>query len=342
VYPDGALSEEDRSLLIGQSPSIQALRKRIETVARTQPSVTVLIWGPSGSGKELVAQEIHRLNPLTSKGKFIPVDLSYVPRELAGSRLFGHERGAFTGAHDRRRGAFEEGAGGTVFLDEVSSISLEFQGMFLRVLQEREFSPLGSVRTIKTNARIIAASNENLWEKVQKGLFRQDLYFRLKVLQINVPPLADRKEDIPLLVRHFIKKHAAAVGCPPDLDVEEGVYEELASRQWPGNVRQLENVVIQSLASAEAGKKLRVRNLAPEGIESIPSRDGITASLLDLPYPEAHKEMQRIFREMYWARKLQQTGGNVSQAARLGGVLPASLHRMIRSSHIQARRMEND
>ena len=324
--------------LVGESPSICGLRDRLGVIARTQPGVTILITGPSGSGKELVAREIHCLNARTRRGAFVPVDLSYVPRELAGSRLFGHERGAFTDARERRPGAFEEGRGGTVFLDEVSSITLEFQGMFLRVLQEREFAPLGSTKVFRTDARIIAASNENLWDKVQAGFFRQDLYFRLKVLEVLVPSLSERTEDIPLLVRHFIVKHAPQVGCDPGLAVDDEVFEALARRPWPGNVRQLENVIIHSLALAIDDTVLRASHLPPQGPEETGGRASpVARDLLAMPYPEAQRESLRRFKISYWTHRLHESGGSIAKTARGAGILPSSLHRMVSELGLKGR-----
>ncbi len=318
------------SLLIGSSDRMKALRDRIETLAATDPQVTILIWGPSGAGKELVAKEIHAKNPSTNHGDFVAVDLSYVPRELAGSRLFGHVKGAFTGANERHSGAFEAGAGGTVFLDEVSSISLEFQGMFLRVLQEREFSPLGSTKVLRMNARIIAASNENLWKKVQRGLFRQDLYFRLQVLQIVVPSLEARVSDIPELARHFIERHGPKVGCRADMDVDPRFFAALKRRRWPGNVRQLENTIIQSLAMAVGSDTLSLEHLASEGPEIDAGTSFETRSLYELSYSEAQKLSLQQFKRAYWTHKLELANGNVAAAARMGDVIPSSLHRMLK------------
>jgi DNA-binding NtrC family response regulator len=323
-------SRPRRSLLIGNSDRMKALRDRIETLAATDPQVTILIWGPSGAGKELVAKEIHARNAATSAGQFVAVDLSYVPRELAGSRLFGHAKGAFTGANERRSGAFETGSGGTVFLDEVSSISLEFQGMFLRVLQEREFSPLGSTRVHTTNARIIAASNENLWKKVQRGLFRQDLYFRLQVLQIAVPSLEARSSDIPELAGHFIRRHGPKVGCAAEMNVDPRFYVALQARKWPGNVRQLENTIIQCLALAAGSDTLTLKHLASEGPEVDAGMGFETRSLYELPYSEAQKLSLHQFKRAYWSHKLELANGNVAAAARMGDVIPSSLYRMLK------------
>ncbi len=323
-------SDPSRQPLVGMSRVMRELRNRIEVVARSDPQITILIRGPTGSGKELVAKAIHQQNPKTRGNVFIAVDLSYVPRELAGSELFGHEKGAFTDAREKHVGAFETGGQGTVFLDEVSSISLAFQSMFLRVLQEREFSPLGSARNIHTNARIIAATNEDLWAKVQNKQFRQDLYFRLKMLEVQVPSLADRKTDIPLLVQHFMQKHAHKVGCATSLPISKEVYAVLRGREWPGNVRELENVVIQGMASAALRGQVSVSDLPPEERHVDPFRLNPSRALLELPYQEAKQEVMNEFKRIYWQNRIGCAGGSISRAARDAGVLPTSLHRMLK------------
>jgi len=232
--------------LVGTSSGMQEIFKTIGRVATSD--ATVLIEGESGTGKELIARAIHSHSPRWS-GPFVALNCSAIPRDLLESELFGHERGAFTGANERRLGRFETAAGGTLFLDEVGDMAIELQVKLLRVLQEREFSRVGNTQNMKTDVRIIAATNQNLERAVAEQRFREDLFFRLKVVPINVPPLRDRRGDIPELIRHFLRKINAEMGT--DIAAVAADAEELlVHHPWRGNVRELENCLLRAAVLA--------------------------------------------------------------------------------------------
>jgi formate hydrogenlyase transcriptional activator len=231
---------------------------------------TVLITGETGTGKELVARAIHRHSPRV-QGPLIKVNCAAIPETLLASELFGHERGAFTGAAERRRGRFEQADGGTLFLDEVGEMPLETQVMLLRVLQEREFERVGGSRTVRVNVRIVAATNRDLSEQVQAGRFRKDLYYRLNVFPIHVPPLRERSEDIPALVAHFADKHGKRFHRTISR-IDAHSLNALGAYNWPGNVRELENLVERAV---------------------IVSRDGILRVERDLPRPAVLKAPEK-------------------------------------------------
>jgi len=229
--------------LVGESPALLAEIKKIPPVARCD--ATVLIGGETGTGKEMFARAIHHLSPLCAK-PFVPVNCGAIPVELVENELFGRESGAFTSANSAAVGLLQETDGGSLFLDEVDCLPLLAQVKLLRFLQEREFRPLGANKPCHVDVRVIAASNVNLDEAVQKGRFREDLYFRLNVIVLVLPPLRHRKEDIPLLARHFIAKYASAFGAPTK-DLTLSVRQKLMLHDWPGNIRELENVSERSL-----------------------------------------------------------------------------------------------
>jgi transcriptional regulator with GAF, ATPase, and Fis domain len=235
--------------IIGQSPSIQQLLRQIELVAPTDASVLVL--GESGTGKELVAREVHRLSRRTEH-PLIRVNCASVPRELYESEFFGHAKGAFTGAIKDRAGRFEAANGGTLFLDEVGEVPFALQSKFLRVLQEKQYERVGEERTRTVDVRIIAASNRDLKTEAEEGRFRQDFYYRLNVFPIEVPPLRERKEDIPLLAAHFLKQAARRLRLPPPRFTESHA-RLLQSYDWPGNVRELQNAAERALILAQKG-----------------------------------------------------------------------------------------
>ena len=250
---DEIRSEKGFEDIIGRSAAIRAVLRDIETVAPT--SSTVLIYGETGTGKELVARAIHERSP-RSYNPFVKLNCAAIPTGLLESELFGHEKGAFTGAIMQRTGRFEVANHGTAFLDEIAEISLELQPKLLRVLQEREFERLGSSRTLKTDARLIAATNRDLADCVEKKTFRADLYYRLNVFPIQVPPLRDRAEDIPLLVRHFVQHFARRMNRVIDTIPSETM-EALVRHSWPGNIRELQNLVEHSVILS-SGPVLRV------------------------------------------------------------------------------------
>jgi two-component system, NtrC family, nitrogen regulation response regulator GlnG len=229
---------EDRLPLIGRSPAMQEIYRIIARL--TQADLTVMISGESGTGKELVARALHDYGK-RRKGSFVAVNMAAIPKELIESELFGHERGAFTGATGRGIGRFEQAEGGTLFLDEIGDMPLEAQTRLLRVLQQGEYTTVGGRMPIKTDVRIIAATNRDLRQLIQQGLFREDLFYRLNVVPMRLPPLRERIEDIPDLVRHFLRK-AEGEGLPPKR-FDSGAVERLKGHSWPGNVRELENLV---------------------------------------------------------------------------------------------------
>ncbi len=237
IAPEPAQSD-DRLPLIGRSPAMQEIYRIIARL--TQADLTVMISGESGTGKELVARALHDYGKRRN-GSFVAVNMAAIPKELIESELFGHERGAFTGATGRGVGRFEQAEGGTLFLDEIGDMPLEAQTRLLRVLQQGEYTTVGGRTPIKTDVRIIAATNRDLRQLIQQGLFREDLYYRLNVVPLRLPPLRERREDIPDLVRHFLRK-AESSGLPSKR-LEPEAIERLKLYSWPGNVRELENLV---------------------------------------------------------------------------------------------------
>jgi formate hydrogenlyase transcriptional activator len=250
---DEIRSELNFEEIVGRSPALRSVLQEIETVAPTDS--TVLIFGETGTGKELIARAIHNLSS-RAKGSFVKLNCAAIPTGLLESEMFGHEKGAFTGAVAQRIGRFELANRGTVFLDEIGEIPLELQPKLLRVLQEREFERLGSSRTMHTDARLIAATNRDLSAMVEEQKFRADLYYRLNVFPVNVPPLRDRQEDIPLLVRHFVQQFARRMGKVVDTIPSETM-NTLVHYRWPGNIRELQNLLERAVILS-AGPVLKV------------------------------------------------------------------------------------
>jgi len=236
---DEIRTEMNFAQIIGNSASLRKVLKHVETVAPT--GSTVLIYGETGTGKELIARAIHDLSPRRSK-PFVKLNCAAIPTGLLESELFGHEKGAFTGAIAQRIGRFEVADGGTIFLDEIGEIPLELQTKLLRVLQEREFERLGSSRTLRTDARLIAATNRDLEAMVSEQKFRSDLFFRLNVFPVHVPPLRERQGDIPLLVRHFTQQFSRRMNRMIET-IPSAAMDALCRYQWPGNIRELQNVI---------------------------------------------------------------------------------------------------
>jgi len=253
-----APESEDRLPLIGRSPAMQEIYRVIARL--TQTDLTVMIMGESGTGKELVARALHDYGK-RRHGRFIAVNMAAIPKEMAESELFGHERGAFTGALNRGIGRFGEAEGGTLFLDEIGDMPLEAQTRLLRVLQQGEYTSVGGRMPIRTDVRIIAATNRDLRQLIAQGLFREDLYYRLNVVPLRLPPLRERAEDIPDLARHFLRK-AEGEGLPAK-SLDNGGLEILRRHRWPGNVRELENLV-RRLVVLNAGDAIPAEAIAAE------------------------------------------------------------------------------
>lgn len=289
-------NEGEFSEIVGESPALKRVLDQVVTVAASQ--ATVLILGETGTGKELIARAIHNLSR-RKDGPFVKVNCAAIPTGLLESELFGHEKGAFTGAVSQKIGRMELADGGTMFLDEVGEIPLELQPKLLRVLQDQEFERLGSNRTIKVNLRVLAATNRNLAESIAQKQFRSDLFYRLSVFPIVLPPLRDRREDIPLLVRHFVRKFAQRMNRYIEI-IPTKAADALKQWHWPGNVRELENMIERSVILSE-GNVLRVP--LSELREHAPTGNDPTDHTLD------HAERQHII------RVLRETGGVLSGPA---------------------------
>jgi DNA-binding NtrC family response regulator len=323
-----ALEEENRRLrravektaqlgeLIGESPAMRDIVALIRKVAHTSSSV--LITGESGTGKEIVARTLHYHGSRADKA-FVPINCTAIPEGLLESELFGHVRGAFTGAHTSKRGLFEKASGGTLFLDEIGDMGLGLQSKLLRVLQDREIRPVGGNQTVKVDVRIIAATNRDLDAQLAKGVFREDLYYRLNVIPIHIPPLRERPGDIPALVEVFLRKHAG--GRRRALSAE--AMELLCAQPWKGNARELENVIERALALSEA---------AEIGVEDLPfhaPRAGAGDDpAQDLLRSAAQRRLSlRDLEDLYIDQIMEMTGGNKVQAAKILGIDRKTLYR---------------
>src|SRR5918994_84839 len=297
--------------LVGSSRIMRDLFQLLETVAAT--SSTVLITGETGTGKELAARAIHH-NSARRANRFVALNCSAIPETLLEAELFGHARGAFTGAVGTRQGRVEQAHKGTLFLDEVGTMSPSLQAKLLRVLQEREFERVGDSHTIKIDVRVIAATHSDLGKMVADGTFREDLFYRLNVLPVQLPPLRDRREDIPLLVQHFLQRLAADSGRGT-MTVSQEAMRQLMACRWPGNVRQLENTVERALAFSQGRSSIDVQDLAPEIQSQAAAVEGSQTWL-----PEDGIDFERYIEGIELSlikRSLERTHGNKRQAARL-------------------------
>ncbi len=325
-----ALRRDGELDLTGSSPAIRELRRQVLTAAPTDGRV--LITGANGTGKEVVARLLHRYSKRSS-GPFVALNCAAIPSELIESELFGHLKGAFTGAVESKRGKFELADGGTLFLDEVGDMSLLTQAKLLRVLQEQRFSRLGGNREISVDVRVVAATNKDLEAEIEAGRFRRDLFYRLNVIPLHVPTLAERREDIPDLVEEFMGIAAATTGARPKRFSREAM-ERLMDYPWPGNVRELKNVVERLLIMVPE-EEIQPRHLDFLGMG--PPARGDLGELLGndgfLPLREARAR----FEKLYIREALRRCGGNVSQAARLLGVERSHLHRKLRQLDVEVR-----
>ncbi len=309
------LSERDAEFnhygLVGRSRTVLEVIKRAELVAQSRS--TVLLTGETGTGKELVARAIHARSAQRDM-PLIKVNCAAIPETLLESELFGHVRGAFTGATFTKKGRFALADGGTIFLDEIATISTAVQAKLLRVLQDREFEPLGSERTQKVDLRVIAATNRDLRQLVGGGKFQEDLYYRLNVIPITIPPLRERREDIPLLVEHFLRHYAQDSGKHID-DVDASLMNELEHYDWPGNVRELENTIERAVVLATGPRLTR---------ETIWLMGAVTPAATGLPSARLHANLEWAERETI-RRALSQSGGVKKDAAELMGISQRAL-----------------
>jgi DNA-binding NtrC family response regulator len=295
--------------IIGKSRPMTRLFQLLETVAPTNS--TILITGETGTGKEVVSRAIHHNSPRRAN-RFVALNCSAIPETLLEAELFGHVRGAFTGAVGNRQGRLEQAHKGTLFLDEVGTMSTALQMKLLRVLQEREFERVGDSHTIKVDVRVIAATNSDLARLVAEGQFREDLFYRLNVIPVQLPALRERKEDVPLLVQHFLQKYA--IDRPP-LTASQEAMRRLMAYQWPGNVRQLENAIERAVAFTAGRSQIGVDDL-PTEIQQ--AQESVLSSVVTLPEEGVDLDayVANIERELI-QRSLERTGGNKGQAARL-------------------------
>jgi len=322
---------EQRFVMVGESPPLRALR---EEIARAAPSNgRVLIFGENGTGKELVARAIHHQS-LRSAGPFVEVNCAAIPEELIESELFGHAKGAFTGALASRKGKFELADGGTLFLDEVGDMTLKTQAKVLRVLQEQKVEPVGGATPLTVDVRVIAATNKNLAEEIRRGTFREDLFFRLNVIPFHVPPLRERREDIPQLARHFVATLSAEHGKRPK-ELSPEVLDLLTGLPWPGNVRELRNI-IERLVIMTPGERIEISHLpAPLGEASPPPAPSGPAGLGDFP---SLVEAREDFEKRYIWKKYQECKGNMSRTAEALQVERSNLYRKMKGYGLLAPR----
>jgi two-component system nitrogen regulation response regulator NtrX len=331
------LEQENRALrqqvqrkyeIVGNSPEILQLKEQIKVVGPTNG--WVLIAGENGTGKELVAREIHQTS-LRADKPFVEVNCAAIPEELIESELFGHEKGSFTGALTKRRGKFDQANEGTIFLDEIADMSLKTQAKILRILQEQKFERVGGTEMIFVDVRVIAATNRDLRGEIQKGQFREDLYYRLNVIPIVVPPLRERKTDIPLLVEHFIGEF-----CLENNKEMKKISPEamglLVSYSWPGNVRELKNVV-ERIVIMTRGPMIEVKDVPDpvrEHPKALPEFSFFEFSLL--------KDARREFERRFIVKKLMENDENISKTAELIGIERSNLHRKIKSYGIEMKK----
>lgn len=305
--------------IVGESPKIRALKNEISKVAASQSRV--IIFGESGTGKELVARALHGASNRSDKS-FVEVNCAAIPHELIESELFGHEKGSFTGAFERKKGKFELADEGTLFLDEIGDMSLATQAKVLRVIETQEFQRVGGSKKIKVDVRIITATNKNLQEEIKKANFREDLYFRLNVIPIHIPPLRERKDDIPLLVEYFLKNFAQQYGQKPK-KVSETTLRTLTEYNWPGNVREIKNAIERFIIMTP-----------PETID-IKYIPFYKETKMDFYNYKTIKEAREQFEKDFILKKLQENNWNISKTAEDLEIERSNLHRKIKALGIE-------
>jgi len=326
-----ALSEKEGTPpMIGATPIMKKIVEKIKQVAPT--TATVLITGESGTGKELVARAIHHHSRKKNE-KIITVNCTAITENVIESELFGHVKGAFTGAWKDKKGLVEIADKGTLFLDEIGDLSLLMQTKLLRLIQEGEYKPVGSTTTKKADIRFIAATNHCLEEDIKEKRFREDLYYRLNVIRIEIPPLNRRKEDIPLLARYFLKKYAL-LNQKDISDFTPDAIDALLSQDFHGNIRELENLIERSVIFS-TGERLDQKDLFPDAIPEIICPE-FSQDIVGLPFREAKEKMIQMFHAQYIKLLLENSGGNISRAADEAGIQRQYLHRLMKEAGITA------
>ncbi|MEZ5345908.1 MAG: sigma-54 dependent transcriptional regulator [Pyrinomonadaceae bacterium] len=327
-----------RDSIIGRSEKMEEIFRLVERIAPARS--TVLITGESGTGKEIIAKAIHQASP-RSENQFVAVNCSNIPSELLESELFGHTKGAFTGAVTAKKGLFEVADSGTIFLDEIGDLRPETQVRLLRVIQEREFTPLGETKPVSVDVRIIAATNIDLKEAVKNGTFREDLYYRLSVVPMELPALRERREDILPLAKHFIEKYNVENGREISTALSPDVLALLENYYYPGNVRELENIIERAVVIAPTDEItetcLRPEVLNPELAQEMIAESSGTSSQIDIALGVTFYDEVKRFEIDLIQRALEQTGGHQSRAARLLGLNATTLNSKIKSYNIVLR-----
>ena len=322
--------------LIGESSVMEELMESIRTVAETDE--TVLITGDTGTGKELAARTIHRMSKRAG-GPFIAVNCPAIPESILESELFGYKKGAFTSAASDKKGLFEVSNGGTIFLDEVADIPVSVQTKLLRVLQEKEFKPLGDTKSIKVDVRVLASTNQDIESKVERGLFRDDLYYRLNVITIRMPSLNERIDDVPLLARHFLRRYSIEFGKDVR-DFTDDAMAYLTRREWRGNVRELQNVIKRAVIFSKGPEIDGACFREPPRANHC--RDIVLNDILSLDYRMARNKVLERFTVSFIRNVLQKTGGNVTRAAQMAGIERQSLQHLIRKYRIDPREFRKE
>ncbi|MCS6885686.1 MAG: sigma-54 dependent transcriptional regulator [Acidobacteriota bacterium] len=329
-------SSAQRSQIVAHSKRMKEVLEQVELVAPAR--TTVLIQGESGTGKELIARAIHFASPRAESGQFVTVNCGNIPTELLESELFGHVRGAFTGAISAKKGLFEIADSGSIFLDEIGNLSLETQSKLLRVIQEREFIPLGDTVTHKVDVRIIAATNVDLKKAVAEGSFREDLYYRLNVITIDLPPLRERRDDILALAQHFIRKYNRENGRSISEELDPEVVAALENYYWPGNVRELENTIERAVVLAR-GDKITLECLREEirnpQLMTTNGRCSLQPYYIDISRGISFYDEVARFEIALIKSALEQTGGHQSRAAKLLGLNATTLNSKIKVYNIK-------
>ena len=313
--------------LTGTSPAITELKEMISIVAPT--NAWILIMGENGTGKELVARSIHHLS-LRAHKDIVEVNCAAIPEELIESELFGHEKGAFTGATERKRGKFDLAHEGTIFLDEVADMSLRAQAKILRILQEKKFERVGGNKLIDMDVRVLAATNKDLEEEMQAGRFRQDLYYRLHVIPLVVPPLRERKEDMRALVERFILDFTSKEGIPPKTLTEEAL-NVLMKHDWPGNVRELKNIIERLIILTPSDE------IMAKDIPSLSVRENSAAAEIQTATADSLKDAKTDFERQFILKKLEENEGNISRTAEALGLERSHLHKKLKSLKVTMR-----